>query len=168
LIGAARPVVRRDGIDQAVASHEVVLDDVIVLSTGDRLVVDGMVVASSGLEIDESLLTGEADPVDKGIGDRAMSGSFVVAGSGLYVATAVGKDSFASGLTEQAKKFHLTNSELCARPSPGSSGRSRTCCCPSARCCCSPRRSEPTSRSRMRSAAPSPGWSPWSPRAWCC
>jgi len=112
LIGAARPVVRRDGIDQAVASHEVVLDDIIVLSTGDQLVVDGMVVASSGLEIDESLLTGEADPVDKGIGDRAMSGSFVVAGSGLYVATAVGKDSFASGLTEQAKKFHLTNSEL--------------------------------------------------------
>lgn len=112
LIGAARPVVRRDGIDQAVASHEVVLDDIIVLSTGDQLVVDGTVVASSGLEIDESLLTGEADPVDKGIGDRAMSGSFVVAGSGLYVATAVGKDSFASGLTEQAKKFHLTNSEL--------------------------------------------------------
>ena len=112
LIGAARPVVRRDGVDMDVASHEVVLDDIIVLNTGDQLVVDGVVVAAAGLEIDESLLTGEADPVDKAIGDRAMSGSFVVAGSGLYLATAVGRDSFASGLTEQAKKFHLTNSEL--------------------------------------------------------
>ncbi|MFM8896341.1 MAG: HAD-IC family P-type ATPase, partial [Actinomycetales bacterium] len=112
LIGAARPVVRRDGREVDVASHEVVLDDIIVLTTGDQLVVDGIVVSSNGLEIDESLLTGEADPVDKAVGDRAMSGSFVVAGSGLYLATAVGKDSFASGLTEQAKKFHLTNSEL--------------------------------------------------------
>lgn len=112
LIGAARPTVRRDGVDVSVAAHEVVLDDVIVLSTGDQLVVDGIVLDSAGLEIDESLLTGEADPVDKSIGDRAMSGSFVVAGSGRYVATAVGRASFASGLTEQAKKFHLTNSEL--------------------------------------------------------
>lgn len=112
LLGAARPVVRRDGIDVAVASHEVVLDDVIVLSTGDQLVVDGVVLDSQGLEIDESLLTGEADPVDKAPGAHAMSGSFVVAGSGCYQATAVGRDSFASGLTEQAKKFHLTNSEL--------------------------------------------------------
>jgi cation-transporting P-type ATPase E len=112
LIGAARPTVRRDGLDVSVAAHEVVLDDVIVLSTGDQLVVDGIVLDSAGLEIDESLLTGEADPVDKAVGDPAMSGSFVVAGSGRYVATAVGRASFASGLTEQAKKFHLTNSEL--------------------------------------------------------
>jgi len=112
LIGAARPTVRRDGQDIPVAAHEVVLDDVIVLSAGDQLVVDGIVIDSAGLEIDESLLTGEADPVDKSVGDRAMSGSFVVAGSGSYVATAVGRASFASGLTEQAKKFHLTNSEL--------------------------------------------------------
>ncbi|MBU6245498.1 MAG: cation-translocating P-type ATPase [Actinomycetales bacterium] len=112
LIGAARPTVRRDGLDVSVAAHEVVLDDVIVLSTGDQLVVDGIVLDSAGLEIDESLLTGEADPVGKAVGDQAMSGSFVVAGSGRYVATAVGRASFASGLTEQAKKFHLTNSEL--------------------------------------------------------
>ncbi len=112
VIGEAKPVVRRDGIDVEVSPPEVVIDDVIVLRTGDQLVVDGVIVAIDGLEIDESLLTGEADPVDKGDGDQAMSGSFVVAGSGLYQATRVGKDSFAAGLTEQAKKFHLTNSEL--------------------------------------------------------
>ena len=112
VIGEAKPVVRRDGTDIAVRANEVVLDDVIVLTTGDQLVVDGLVLFADGLEIDESLLTGEADPVDMKIDDQAMSGSFVVAGSGLYRATRVGRDSFAAGLTEQAKKFHQTNSEL--------------------------------------------------------
>ena len=112
VIGEAKPVVRRDGADVPVSPGDVVLDDVVVLSTGDQLVVDGVIVEADGLEIDESLLTGEADPVDKAVGESAMSGSFVVAGSGLYQATKVGRDSFASGLTEQAKKFHLTNSEL--------------------------------------------------------
>lgn len=112
VIGEAKPVVRRDGVDVEVSPGDVVLDEMIVLRTGDQLVVDGVVVRADGLEIDESLLTGEADPVMKSAGDSAMSGSFVVAGSGLYQATRVGRDSFAAGLTEQAKKFHLTNSEL--------------------------------------------------------
>ncbi len=112
VLGEAKPVVRRDGADQEISPGDLVLDDLVVLRTGDQLVVDGILLASQGLEIDESLLTGEADPVDKAVGDEAMSGSFVVAGSGLYRATRVGRDSFAAGLTEQAKKFHLTNSEL--------------------------------------------------------
>ena len=112
VIGEAKPTVRRDGADVQVSADEVVLDDIVVLAPGDQLVVDGTILASEGLEIDESLLTGEADPVDKAPGDPGMSGSFVVAGSGLYQATRIGRDSFAAGLTEQAKKFHLTNSEL--------------------------------------------------------
>ncbi|MEZ5117940.1 MAG: HAD-IC family P-type ATPase [Candidatus Nanopelagicales bacterium] len=112
VIGEAKPVVRRDGVDAEVRPSEVVLDDVVVLRPGDQLVVDGVVLEGQSLEIDESLLTGEADPVDKSVGDEAMSGSFVVAGSGLYQATRVGKDSFASGLTAEAKKYSLTNSEL--------------------------------------------------------
>ena len=112
VIGEAKPVVRRDGADAKVRPSEIVVDDVIVISTGDQLVVDGEVLEAAGLQVDESLLTGEADPVDKHPGDGAMSGSFVVAGSGVYRATRVGRDSFAAGLTEQAKKFALTNSEL--------------------------------------------------------
>ena len=112
VLGEARPMVRRDGADDEIAPHDVVLGDLVVLRPGDQLVVDGVVIASEGLEIDESLLTGEADPVDKAVGDDAMSGSFVVAGSGTYQATRVGRESFAGGLTEQARKFHLTNSEL--------------------------------------------------------
>ena len=112
VIGEARPPVRRNGEDIEVRPPQVVLDDLVILRPGDQLVVDGEVVASEGLEIDESLLTGEADPIDKAVGDQVMSGSFVVAGSGSYVATRVGRDSFASGLTEQAKKFAQTRSEL--------------------------------------------------------
>ena len=112
VIGEARPLVRRDGEDIDVRPSEVVLDDVVVVRPGDQLVVDGTVIEADGLEIDESLLTGEADPVDKAVGDEAMSGSFVVAGSGLFVATRVGRDSFASGLTAQAKQFETTRSEL--------------------------------------------------------
>lgn len=112
VIGETKPVVRRNGADEAISPSEVVLDDCIVLTPGAQLVVDGVILESDGLEIDESLLTGEADPVDKTSGDSAMSGSFVVAGSGIYRATRIGRDSFAAGLTEQAMKFQLTNSEL--------------------------------------------------------
>lgn len=112
VIGEARPVVRRDGVDVEVPSAQIVLDDLVVLRTGDQLVIDGSVMDSEGLEVDESLLTGEADPVHKAPGDPVMSGSFVVSGSGTCVATRIGRDSFAAGLTEQAKSFHLTNSEL--------------------------------------------------------
>jgi cation-transporting ATPase E len=112
VIGEAKPIVRRDGSDQEISSAQIVLGDLIVLRTGDQLVVDGEIEQSQGLEIDESLLTGEADPVDKHVGDSAMSGSFVVAGSGYMRATKVGRDSFAAGLTEAAKQFQITNSEL--------------------------------------------------------
>lgn len=112
VVTMAQPVVRRDGIDVAIPASEIVLDDVVVLNTGDQLVVDGIVLTTAGMEIDESLLTGEADPVDKNVGDTAMSGSFVVAGSGTMQATRIGRESFASGLTEQATKFVVTSSEL--------------------------------------------------------
>ena len=88
------------------------VDDVVVVATGDQIAVDGEVLRAAGLEVDESLLTGEADPVDKATGDELMSGSFVVSGSGQLPGTRVGADSFAGKLTEQARKFHRTESEL--------------------------------------------------------
>ena len=112
VIGEAKPVVRRDGSDQEITPREIVLGDLIVLGTGNQLVVDGEIEKSQGLEIDESLLTGEADPVDKQVGDPVMSGSFVVAGAGYMRATKIGRDSFAAGLTEAATQFQTTNSEL--------------------------------------------------------
>ncbi len=112
LIGEVRPTVIRDGAEVQVPVSAIVRDDLVVLNAGDQVVVDGDVTASRGLELDESLLTGEADAVDKVPGDGAMSGSFVAAGSGVMVATKVGADSFAAGLTAAAKEFTLSSSEL--------------------------------------------------------
>ncbi|MFF2087641.1 cation-translocating P-type ATPase [Nocardia sp. NPDC058176] len=112
IVSQAKPTVRRDGVAAQVSPGEVVLDDLIELGPGDQIVVDGEVEESASLEIDESLLTGEADPIDKGVGAPVMSGSFVVSGSGAYRATKVGKDAYAAKLAEEASKFTLVHSEL--------------------------------------------------------
>jgi len=112
IVGQAKPLVRRQGVVRELLPGEVVLDDVIELGPGDQIVVDGVVVEESNLEVDESLLTGEADPIDKDAGDQVMSGSFVVAGGGAYRATRVGRGAYAAKLSEEASKFTLVKSEL--------------------------------------------------------
>ncbi|MFJ4951416.1 HAD-IC family P-type ATPase [Streptomyces sp. NPDC088760] len=112
VIGEARPTVRRDGVATEVATHEIVLDDLLEIGSGDRIVVDGVCAEADGLEIDESLLTGEADPVVKRPGDQVMSGSFVVAGGGAFTATKVGREAYAARLAEEASRFTLVHSEL--------------------------------------------------------
>ncbi|OYD68446.1 HAD-IC family P-type ATPase [Rhodococcus sp. OK302] len=112
IVSQAKPMVRRDGVAVALAPKDVVLDDIIELGSGDQIVVDGEVVSSAALEIDESLLTGEADPVHKTAGAQVLSGSFVAAGSGAYRATKVGGDAYAAKLAEEASKFTLVHSEL--------------------------------------------------------
>jgi cation-transporting ATPase E len=112
VIGEARPTVRRDGVAAEVGTAQIVLDDLIEIGPGDKAVVDGVCVEADGLEIDESLLTGEADPVVKRPGDRIMSGSFVVAGGGAFQATKVGREAYAAQLAEEASRFTLVHSEL--------------------------------------------------------
>ncbi|MFZ2528101.1 MAG: cation-translocating P-type ATPase [Rhodococcus sp. (in: high G+C Gram-positive bacteria)] len=112
IVSQSKPVVRRDGRSAELAPREVVLDDIIELGPGDQLVVDGVVVESEGLELDESLLTGESDNVDKAPGTTVMSGSFVASGSGAYRATKVGRDAYAARLADEASKFTLVKSEL--------------------------------------------------------
>ncbi|QWB24865.1 MULTISPECIES: HAD-IC family P-type ATPase [Streptomyces] len=112
LIGEVRPTVRRDGDATQVSTSEIVLDDLIEIGPGDKVVVDGVCVEADGLEIDESLLTGEADPVVKSPGDQVMSGSFVVAGGGAFQATKVGREAYAAQLAEEASRFTLVQSEL--------------------------------------------------------
>ncbi|MFE6410415.1 cation-translocating P-type ATPase [Streptomyces sp. NPDC057837] len=112
LIGEVRPTVRRDGAATQVSTSEIVLDDLIEIGPGDKVVVDGVCVEADGLEIDESLLTGEADPVVKHPGDQVMSGSFVVAGGGTFQATKVGREAYAAQLAEEASRFTLVQSEL--------------------------------------------------------
>jgi len=112
IVGQARPTVRRQSGTAALPANEVVLDDIIELGPGDQIVVDGELVEETNIEVDESLLTGEADPIDKDAGDPVMSGSFVVAGTGAYRATKVGREAYAARLAEEASKFTLVDSEL--------------------------------------------------------
>ncbi|WP_371776859.1 HAD-IC family P-type ATPase [Streptomyces sp. NBC_01438] len=112
VIGEAKPTVRRDGVAAEIHTSEIVLGDLVELGPGDKVVVDGTVAEADSLEIDESLLTGEADPVLKRAGDPVMSGSFVVAGGGAFAATKVGREAYAAQLAEEASRFTLVQSEL--------------------------------------------------------
>ncbi|MEV0261590.1 cation-translocating P-type ATPase [Streptomyces sp. NPDC050617] len=112
VIGESKPTVRRNGTAAAIPTGEIVLGDTIELGPGDKCVVDGEILEADGLEIDESLLTGEADPVLKKPGDKVMSGSFVVAGGGAFTATKVGREAYAAQLAEEASRFTLVHSEL--------------------------------------------------------
>ena len=112
IVGQAKPLVRRQSGTQPRLPSEVVLDDVIELGPGDQIVVDGEILEEANLEVDESLLTGEADPIPKDAGDVVMSGSFVVAGTCAYRATKVGREAYAAKLAEEASKFTLVRSEL--------------------------------------------------------
>jgi len=112
VLSAPRARVRRDGALSEVAIGGIVIDDLVELRTGDQVPADGRITGADGLEIDESLLTGESDPVDKAPGDSALSGSIVVAGSGRFQATAVGADAYARRLAAEARRFALMRSEL--------------------------------------------------------
>ncbi|WP_374010353.1 HAD-IC family P-type ATPase [Leifsonia sp. LS-T14] len=112
LLAAPHSRVRRDGEVVTVALEDVVLDDLLVLRPGDQVPADAVVVQSTGLSLDESMLTGESDPVFKDDGASLLSGSHVVTGTGQAAVTAVGADSYASRLTSEIRKHSLVRSEL--------------------------------------------------------
>ena len=109
---APRANVIRDGNVVELLATEVVPGDVVQIGPGDQLVADGEVIASRGLTVDESLLTGEADGIRKQEGDRVLSGSFCISGSGHYVVDAVREDSYAGRLAGEAKTFRHPPSPL--------------------------------------------------------
>ena len=112
VLSAPQARVVRNGAVIEVPVEDVVLDDRVHLLPGDQVPADCRLDLVDGLEVDESLITGESDPVAKGPGDGVLSGSSVVAGSGSGQVTAVGHDAFATRLTEEARRFSLTRSEL--------------------------------------------------------
>jgi cation-transporting ATPase E len=104
--------VMRDGTSVGLLAEEVVPGDVVAVEPGDQLVADGEVIGSRGLTLDESMLTGEADGVRKGLGDRALSGSFCISGSGHYRVDAVREQSYAGRLAGEARAFRHPPSPL--------------------------------------------------------
>jgi cation-transporting ATPase E len=112
LLSATPARVLRDGEISEIPTDQVVLDDLLVLRLGDQVPADAVIVSEVGLEIDESLLTGETDPVGKVADDTVLSGSAVAAGHGTARVVRVGADSYSSRLVAEAKRFSLVNSEL--------------------------------------------------------
>ena len=112
VLSAPRAHAIRNGAPVELMVDEVVLDDLLELRTGDQVPCDGVVQHADGLEVDESLLTGESDAIAKRPDDDVMSGSIVVAGNGRIVATAVGADAYARKLATEARRFTLVRSEL--------------------------------------------------------
>jgi cation-transporting ATPase E len=104
--------VRRDGQTIAIRVSEVVADDICVLEPGDQIVADGPLLDVDGLEVDESSLTGESDPVTKQVGDPVVSGTFAVAGGGVYLAERVGRESTAARLTAEAQADREAGSSI--------------------------------------------------------
>ena len=102
----------RDGKAREIAAGDIVLDDVVRLGAGDQVAVDAEVLTSRGALLDESMLTGESKPVAKEQGDEVLSGSFVVAGSLVARATAVGEGAYAARLADEARRFTPVRSEL--------------------------------------------------------
>ncbi|MBO0456468.1 HAD-IC family P-type ATPase [Enterococcus hulanensis] len=112
VLAKTKAVVLRDGRLQQIDQEDIVLGDTLYLRNGDQIPVDGNLLAGAGVEVDESLLTGEADRVQKAQRDKLFSGSFMTAGECFYQGTAVGKDNFAEQLTSEAKTKKTGNSEL--------------------------------------------------------
>jgi P-type E1-E2 ATPase len=109
---APTATVVRDGQARRVGVAGVVDGDLVRIEAGDQLVADGRLVASAGLHLDESVLTGESEPVVRGDGDDVRSGSFAVEGAGSYVVTAVGRESYAERIAGEARRFRHPRSPL--------------------------------------------------------
>ncbi|HEV7769863.1 MAG TPA: HAD-IC family P-type ATPase [Solirubrobacterales bacterium] len=109
---APRAQALRDGAEVELLAEEIVPGDVVRISPGDQLVADGEVVASRGMTLDESMLTGEADGIRKGVGERVLSGSFCISGSGHYLVDAVREESYAGKLAGEARAFRHPPSPL--------------------------------------------------------
>lgn len=104
--------VLRNGVSVHLSANKIVMDDLVLLSAGQQVLCDGIIREAQGIEVDESMLTGEAEPVRKRAGDRVYSGSFVVSGAGSMQVTHVGDSSYAASITAKARVHKKAPSEL--------------------------------------------------------
>ena len=111
ILTESKTVVLREGKKWKISTEKLVVDDLIFLKAGEQVPADAKILEGS-LEVNESLLTGEADNLPKNTGDELFSGSFVTAGQACCQIIHVGSDNYASRITSEAKEFKRHNSEL--------------------------------------------------------
>lgn len=111
LLSAPKAVVVREGETREIAIEDIVLDDIAELSSGRQVCADGIIVEGS-CEVNESLVTGEPDAIVKNVGDRVISGSFVVSGKAKCRVEHVGADNFVMKISSGAKYFKKPTSEI--------------------------------------------------------
>ena len=104
--------VKREGQTQEILKTEIVLDDVMVLSSGDQVVVDSIILKSSNLEVDESIITGESDPILKKKDDKLLSGAIIVSGNCLAKVISIGRDNYEHKLIKEASNIEEEDSYL--------------------------------------------------------
>jgi P-type E1-E2 ATPase len=109
---APRATVIRDAQPRVVRVEDLVVGDLVRVGPGDQVVADGTLEQADALRVDESILTGEAEPIARDPGEAVRSGSFAVEGVGAYTVTAVGADSYAARLTGEARSFRHPRSPL--------------------------------------------------------
>jgi len=112
LLSSSTVRVVRTGTPRELSTREIVRDDVVDLKSGDQIPVDGIVISADGLEVDESLLTGESEAAAKRAGDKVLSGSLVAVGTGRIQAVRVGVAAYARALGAETRKFAPAHSEL--------------------------------------------------------
>jgi cation-transporting ATPase E len=112
LLRQDKVTVIRNSVEVQIDTQQIVLDDLIVIQSGQFLYVDGVLLDNDHLLVDESILTGESDYVRKKIDDQLLSGSFITSGRGIYKATKVGKDSLVNKITHDAKQYQTSVSPL--------------------------------------------------------
>lgn len=111
LLSAPKVKVIRDGEEQEVQIEKVLLNDLISLTAGDQICADATLVSGS-IEVNESMITGEPDAIEKKEGDELTSGSYVVSGKAKAVVRHIGMDNFVMKISAGAKYFKKPNSEI--------------------------------------------------------
>ncbi|MGL5296131.1 MAG: cation-translocating P-type ATPase [Culicoidibacterales bacterium] len=112
LLNQPKAYVLRDGVEQEIALQDIVQDDILILRSGMQVSADAQLLDGQNLEVDESLLTGESDPIQKTAGDELLAGSFIISGQAYVQVIRVGTETYTAKLADEARQFKMVNSEL--------------------------------------------------------
>jgi hypothetical protein len=111
LLNQSKAIVIRDGEKTSLVAEDIVLDDIVLLSAGDQCLADS-IVKEGEIRVDESMLTGESDPVIKKEGDVVYAGSSIIVGSSIVQVQKVGDDTYASSLSSKVKELPILERKL--------------------------------------------------------